>query len=114
MELITPAVKAAAIIMSMLGRDIVSFEFGVSSFEFQVLSVHQSQGFGFQVEPETQVVSKFQFLCESFVLFVPLWWILSAIAHHRDTENTKDAQRLIQTRTLPETRNSKLETSSPC
>ena len=33
----------------------------------------------------------FSFLCASFV---PLWWILSAIANHIDTEHTKDAQRL--------------------
>jgi len=35
-----------------------------------------------------------------FSVFVPLWWISLPIVHHRDTEHTKDVQRLIQT-TLP-------------
>jgi len=43
-----------------------------------------------------------QFLfCASFVLFVPLWWILLPIAHHRDNEYTKGRQINFKTMTLP-------------
>ena len=41
-------------------------------------------------------------LCAFSVFFVSQWWVLLLqIIHHRDTENTEEAQRKAQIQTLP-------------
>jgi len=50
-----------------------------------------------QYQPEVAIAG-LGFLCATFVFSVSLWWVILVKIHHRDTENTEDAQRL-QTRT---------------